>query len=238
MTPAEIRAVVGNLPHTSHARGEELYRFIQEHRLTRCLELGFQHGVGTTWMAGAIQSLGSNGKVVAVDLLNKKQPIPSAFDLTNSAGLSSFVELYEDPISYTWHLKRNLDRYAKEPFDFIFIDGAHRWDTDGFAFFLADRVLKQGGWILFDDLDWTFASSSSIGSSAPVRAMTPEERDFPQVRAVWEQLVLTHPSYGNFIEEGGWGWAQKLLSPEVRRLEIVKRTSLLPKQIRKILRRR
>ena len=37
----------------------------------------------------------------------------------------------------------------------------------GFAFFLVDRLLAPGGWMVFDDMDWTFASSMRrAGSSA------------------------------------------------------------------------
>jgi hypothetical protein len=90
------------------------------------------------------------------------------------------------------------------------LDGAHTWDTDGFAFFLVEKVLKPGGWILFDDLRWTYSSSPALKDRPSVRDMNPEARDHPQMSAVWEQLVLPHTSFGNFSADENWGWAQKI----------------------------
>lgn len=235
MTPAEIRAIVGATPHTSHAQGEELYEFIRKHRLTRCLELGFQHGVGTIWLAGALRSLGG-GEVIAVDLKNKPTPVPSAPELVNRAGVADIVELHDDPISYTWHLKRNLTRYVQQPFDFVFIDGAHTWDTDGFAFFLVEQILRPGGWILFDDLNWSF-DDPAMKNLPSVRSMTEEARTTPQIRAVWDLLVLQHPHFGNFIERGNWGWAQKVSHDAPRRLEIRSTTASMPERLLRRIRR-
>ena len=29
------------------------------------------------------------------------------------------------------------------------------WDTDGPSLFLVDRLLRPGGWIVFDDIEWS-----------------------------------------------------------------------------------
>jgi predicted O-methyltransferase YrrM len=238
MTPAEIIAVVGDTPHTSHARGEELYGFARKHGLSRCLELGFAHGVGTVWLAGAMQSLGG-GKVIAVDNDSARARVPGAQEMVDRAGLGSLVELHFDPISYTWHLQRNLAAYANAPFDFVFIDGAHTWDTDGFAFFLVERILRPGGWVLFDDLDWSFSKSPALRAADSVRAMPEELRSTPQVRQVWEKLVMTHSAFGNFVEEDNWGWAQKVADHAApRRLEIRKSSVSLPERIVRRVRRK
>jgi hypothetical protein len=162
---------------------------------------------------------------VSVDHESGHEWRPNARELVKRAGFERIVELHVDPISYTWHLKRNLARYSEEPFDFVFIDGAHNWDTDGFAFFLVDRVLKPGGWVLFDDLNWTYASSPALSDSPLVRDMSEEAKLTPQIRDVWEMLVLPHPAYGHFLEDNGWGWAQKspTASPSVKHLDIVRR---------------
>jgi hypothetical protein len=36
---------------------------------------------------------------------------------------------------------------------------AKNWTIDGFPFFLVDKLLRDGGWILFDDFDWTYAAT-------------------------------------------------------------------------------
>ncbi len=174
MTPEAIRAIVRDTPSTSHEGGRLLYDHVLRNQASRVLELGFAHGVGTVWLAGAIAALG-RGKVIAVDYLPARNRRPDAPSLVREAGLEAIVELHFDPISYTWHLKRNLGRYAQEPFDFVFLDGAHSWDTDGFAFFLIDRILKVGGWILFDDLNWSYSTSASLKDTDFVKQMTEEQ---------------------------------------------------------------
>ena len=98
-------------------------------------------------------------------------------------------------------------------FDFCYIDGAHSWDADGFAFFLVDRLLVRNGWVLFDDLDWTYRSMEArYGVNVPawLRRIPEEERNTRQVRKVWELLVKRHPEYGEFREEGQRGFARKV----------------------------
>ena len=237
MEAHEIAAVVRNTPHTPPAKGRELHDFILKNKLKRCLELGFAHGVATVWMAGAIQKLGE-GKVISVDLQDALTLNPSATELLNRSGLSAFAELHYDEFSYTWHLKRRLKEYRQQPFDFVFIDGAHSWDTDGFAFFLVASVLRPGGWILFDDLNWSYATSPSLGNTAFVRSMSSEHRIDHQVRAIWENLVLQDERFGNFTEDGNWGWTQKLEdTQQARVLEIRTARCSLPLRLMKKARR-
>jgi len=233
MKAAEIAAVVGRTPHTLPEAGQTLYEFILKNKLRRCLELGFAHGVGTAWMAGAIQRLGE-GKVVAVDIQDALARKPSATEILTRAGLSAFAELHYEEFSYTWHLKRHLREYRKQPFDFVFIDGAHNWDTDGFAFYLVASMLKPGGWILFDDLNWSYAKSPSLKDTDFVRSMSSERRTDCQVRAIWEDLVLQDDRFGNFTEDGNWGWAQKLEDArQARVLQIRTARSSLPARLMK-----
>jgi hypothetical protein len=43
--------------------------------------------------------------------------------------------------------------------------------------------------------------------------LSEEERMTPQIKAVFELIVLQHPSYSNFVVmDNGWGWAQKVKS--------------------------
>ena len=38
----------------------------------------------------------------------------------------------------------------------MFLDGSHNFDIDGLAVVLAEKLLRPGGWLLLDDLDWTY----------------------------------------------------------------------------------
>lgn len=80
---------------------------------------------------------------------------------------------------------------------------------DALAFFLVDRLLRPGGWIIFDDLDWTYAISPALKDTELVRNMPVDERTAPQVRKIYELLVKPHRSYHNFRVQDGWAYAQK-----------------------------
>jgi len=95
-------------------------------------------------------------------------------------------------------------------FDLCFVDGAHSWGEDGLAFFLADRLLEVGGWMIFDDLDWTRASAPDPVNRRLARKLAPDERHTAEVRKVYELLVKPHPSYGEFRTEEFWAYARKL----------------------------
>src|SRR5262249_45704922 len=100
-------------------------------------------------------------------------------------------------------------------------DGAHNWFTDGFAFFLVDKLLKPGGLIIFDDLDWTYEESPALKNREELKYMSEEERTTPQIRKVYEILVKSHPSYDDFMEKDGWAYARKT------------KTTTIPNQLRK-----
>jgi hypothetical protein len=42
-----------------------------------------------------------------------------------------------------------------------------------------------------------------------VKNMDPLYRETQQVNSIWQKLVLTHPHYSNFKDDGMRGWAQK-----------------------------
>lgn len=201
--------VVGNTPHTTHAQGKALHNFVIEHRLTRCLELGFAHGVGTVWVAAALQELGG-GKVIAVDNETAYRRTPSAAELTAKAGLQEYIELHYDESSYNWHLHNHWEEYLDNKFDLIFLDGAHNWEVDALAFFLGSQILNVGGWFVFDDIYWSYASSPSLKNTPRVQAMSALMRETQQVRSIWEKLVLPNPRFANFRDDGARGWAQKV----------------------------
>ena len=196
---------------------------ILEHRLQRVLELGFHQGVSTCYIAAALDELGG-GSLTTIDLEEARHLDPNVETLLESLGLRQLVSVYYEPASYLWRLMKMLEASPPPRFDLCYIDGAHSWATDGLAFFLVDRMLVPGGWIVFDDLDWTFATSPGLKKTEMVRAMPREERETAQVRKVYELLVKTHGAYDELVERDGWVLARKSREPakEVRHVrEIV-----------------
>jgi predicted O-methyltransferase YrrM len=221
-TSDEVRALVGATGGgTGPARGRELYDFIRRERPGECLELGFAHGVSTAYLAAGLEANGA-GRLTSVDLDVAREREPSAEQLLERAGLDARVSLVYEPTSYNWYLHRRIREQQRdvgvcEPYlDFCFIDGAHRWVDDGLAFFLVDKLLKPGGWLLFDDLTW----------SIDAQDVDESERALPGVGEVFELLVMGHPSYDHLETDGEWGWARKSTTPNPEVRTVIERDLL------------
>ena len=159
-------------------------------------------------MAGALEEMGY-GKITTVDLEDTRAVEPNIEHLLKTLGLSEYVSVFYEPTSYTWRLLKLIEENPDPIFDFCYLDGAHDWFVDGFAFLLVDRLLLPGGWIVFDDIDWTYSLSPVLKDTERVKNMPLEEKETRQMRKVYDLLVKPHPNYNNFIVKGEWAYAQK-----------------------------
>ncbi len=66
-----------------------------------------------------------------------------------------------------------------------------------------DKLLKDGGLILFDDFNWT-AAQGGWHKDRP-----DEERESAAVERVWTLLVKDHPDYKQVWVKGNWALARK-----------------------------
>ena len=208
MRPEQVHAIVGKTPYMSLEQGCRMAGFIEENRPRRILELGFAHGVSTCYLAAALKSVGGES-VTTIDFAKTRLLQPDIADLLDACGLSDIVTIYDDPTSFTWRLMKMLEDGKGPRFDLVYLDGGHSWDVTGFAFFLVDRLLVPGGWLILDDMDWTFEISPTLHNYPFVKEMPEYYRKTPQVRKVFELLVMRHPDYGSFSIERGWGFARK-----------------------------
>ena len=204
----KIKDKVNGIPHMTFDQAKKITNIIMENKCRNILELGFRFGVSTCYMAGALDELGE-GKITTIDLQKVRKGKPNIEQLLGGLGLAEYVTVFYEPTSYIWRLMKILEEDPVPRYDFCYIDGAHDWFTDGFAFFLVDRLLKPGGLIVFDDLDWTYEASPSLKNTEKVKLMPEEERSTPQIRKVFEILVVSHPSYIDFVEKDGWAYARK-----------------------------
>ncbi|HEX7034364.1 MAG TPA: class I SAM-dependent methyltransferase [Pseudomonadales bacterium] len=200
----------GRLKYMNLERARFLREFIRSHDLEDLLELGFFHGKSTAFMAAILEERG-RGHVTTMDLESARNRKPSIEDVISTLRLGHRVTPVYAHRSFTWELRRLLARSPRPSFDFCYIDGAHTWDGTGFAFLLVDLLLKPGGWVIFDDLDWSIAKSPAARKNMQRYAgYSDEEKNARQVREVWEILVPAR-GYENRHEERrfGWGIAQK-----------------------------
>lgn len=106
--------------------------------------------------------------------------------------------------SYNWSLMRTIEAHPQPIYDYVFIDGAHTWHHDALAFLLADRLLKVGGHVDFDDYQWTLAGSASLNPGVfPKTAewYSDEQIATPQVRLVVDLLVRRDRRYVEVVED-------------------------------------
>ena len=106
--------------------------------------------------------------------------------------------------SYNWSLMKLLQEHDEPIFDYVYLDGSHTWEIDGFAFFLVDKLLKPGGYIEFDDYDWTFMGSPTVNPQVCPLVLTlhsDEQLRVPHVKLVVDLLVKTHPDYVEVLKD-------------------------------------
>ncbi len=212
----DVRKIVEGVPYLGIDEGWELYHFVLNHRPERCLELGHAHGVSSLYIAAGLDEIGG-GHLDTVDLIGSANRDPNVETLLDQAGLQSYVSVHREKNSYTWFLKKQIERQTRNGactpcYDFCFIDGPKNWTIDGLAFFLVDKLMRERGWILFDDYKWTHGKHPEREQTdgITIRSLSDEEINEPHIEAIFRLLVMQHPAYGNFeVQDDWWAWAQK-----------------------------
>jgi predicted O-methyltransferase YrrM len=135
---------IDQITRVDEIAGEVLYRLIQQSGAQKSLEIGLAYGFSTIWILDALPEGGSH---IALD--------PFQSSLWHGVGEAQARRLPGKKFSYleeySIHALSDFIR-AGEQFDFIFIDGAHRFDDVLVDFYLADKVLKPGGVMVLDDI--------------------------------------------------------------------------------------
>ncbi len=149
----------------SDAEAEFLFRFVRDHGVVDTLEVGC--GLGKS--AVSIM-LGTGGKHIAID------PFQANYDFrgvrnVGRAGLADAFELRAEPSCTA--LPALLAEGRR--FDFVFVDGSHRFDDILVDFTFADLLLRPGGHIVFDDL-WMRTTQLAL---AYIRTNRPDYRRDP-----------------------------------------------------------
>lgn len=215
-----VKKHVEGVPYILPEMARDLYEFILKHQPQNCLELGFGHGASSCYLAAALDEVGS-GHLTCVDLVPAQEwQQPTIEQLLEKTGLSPRVEVRRENTSYTWFLKKQIEAHSHDNFcepiyDFCFIDGPKNWTIDGAAFFLVDKLLKSGGWLVFDDLQWTYMSKLKEGKKKTdgvyMLDMGTDELNQPHIEMIYQLLVMQHPEYSEFkIKDYWWAWARKM----------------------------
>jgi len=215
-----VRSKLEGIPYIEPERAEVLYKFIINNQLKSCLELGFAHGVSSCYIAAALDELGQ-GHLTTVDLVPAtKWQDPSIEQLLADTGLGKWVTVVRENTTYNWFLMKMIEKQTfgdncQPIYDFCYIDGPKNWTIDSSAFFSVDKLLREGGWVLFDDYGWIYGDREYM-YGINLDDMGDDERKIPHIKQVFHLLVMQHPNYAEFkIEDDTWAWAHKVKSDSI-----------------------
>jgi predicted O-methyltransferase YrrM len=217
----DVAARVAGIPHMSPALGRRVYDHVRATNVSQALELGTAHGVSAAYIAAALEANG-DGHLTTVDH-GAAAFSPSPEEVLALAGLAHRVAIVREHSSYNWFLKEQIEQASDgngncEPrYDFVYLDGCKNFSVDGLAVVLIEKLLRPSGWLLMDDLEWTYRTApwfapglNADGNPTPFGPLSDDERTEPHLSAVFELVVKAHPAFTRFIREDEWfGWAQK-----------------------------
>lgn len=110
--------------------------------------------------------------------------------------------------SYNWNLSNLIfemrERHEAGIFDAVYLDGAHNLLHDGLAVCLLKELIKEGGYLILDDLFWSYAKSPTVRESG-YKNFPKEQAEDRQVFRVQELFLTPDPNW------------EKLSSPKDRR---------------------
>lgn len=146
--------------------------------------------------------LNGEGELHLFDYEDRVRSVAIALEHAGFRNVRVFGSSYKLLDSYNWSLAKLLEKNAGPIYDYVFIDGAHSWAVDALTAFLADRMLKVGGYLDFDDYDWTFGASPSCNPSVfPLtrKLYTAEQIESKQVKMIVDLIIRRDPRYQEVV---------------------------------------
>ncbi|CAN5337889.1 hypothetical protein BH11BAC5_BH11BAC5_30090 [soil metagenome] len=128
-------------------QGSMINKIMRSANVNRSLEIGFAYGFSTIWMIDALMNK-ANSHHTAIDPFEKSH--------WKGVGLKQ-VEKLNSSVNFHWESEYSIHSLSKfiqekKSFDFIFIDGNHRFDDVLIDFYLSDQLISPGGIVAFDDM--------------------------------------------------------------------------------------
>jgi predicted O-methyltransferase YrrM len=146
-TESDRPVLINKDPRILIEQGAIMNEIMRSHSVKRSLEIGFCYGFSTIWMIDALRQK-RDALHVAIDPYEKT--LWHGIGITQVNRLASGVR-FEWIENFSIHALSDLIR-KEEKFDFIYIDGNHRFDDVIVDFYLSNEALRIGGLIAFDDM--------------------------------------------------------------------------------------
>jgi predicted O-methyltransferase YrrM len=128
-------------------QGAIMNELMRANAVERSLEVGFGYGFSTIWMLDALRSR-NNSLHIAIDPWEKTWC--HGIGLIQVKRLA-FYKRFKWIQNFSVHALSGLIQ-KNEKFDFVFIDGGHRFDDVIVDFYLADQLVRPGAIIALDDM--------------------------------------------------------------------------------------
>lgn len=146
MNPSDIRDKIilpqeDRVTSIKTSEAEFIYNFLLEKGISATLEVGFAYAMSASHIIAATQK----EHIVIDPFQDKYQNL--GLENIRSLGFEDYLAFYND---YSHNILPLFVRQGKR-FEFIFIDGDHKFDGEFIDFFYADLLLREGGYILMHD---------------------------------------------------------------------------------------
>lgn len=148
--------------------GEVLYETIRQNNMKNCLEIGTLFGFSSLFIAQALEEI--DGELTIVDPEYESIKWDGEDVSLGDAAKRHIREAgYHNRVKFIkgfsqWILP-NLQKEGHR-YQFIFIDGDHRFASVLLDFILADSMLDVGGVIAMDDIGWEMACKEGLDGCA------------------------------------------------------------------------
>jgi predicted O-methyltransferase YrrM len=196
-----LRSDRANYPRQVGAAGPNIgtLDFIKRTECRQIAEIGIFKGFTSMEFA---KFLNGQGELHLFDYEDRVRSVAKAIELAGFRNVRAFGSSYKLLDSYNWSLGKVLQENAGPIYDYIFLDGAHNWAMDALTTFLADRMLKVGGYLDFDDYDWTFSGSPSLNPRVfrlTGKLYTVEQIESKQVKMIIDLIIRRDPRYREVV---------------------------------------
>lgn len=118
--------------------------------------------------------------------------------------INAFGNSHDEWDSYNWNLSSMIfDMRKKELrgiFDVVYLDGTHAFLYDGLAICMLKELIKTGGFLILDDLGWTF-SGSKWGQNFGVGRLPKFQMDDMQILRAQEIFLRNDPFFEKLSDE-------------------------------------
>lgn len=147
---------------------EYIYDLIKKQNAKECLEIGCLFGFSSLFIAQALDEIG--GRLTVVDA--RIEPINwdgESVELGGAAERHIKEAGYDKHVEFIWGKSQDILPKLQEKgkrFQFILIDGDHRFASVLLDLIMSDSMLEVGGVIALDDVGYVMAEKENIHGSA------------------------------------------------------------------------